>query len=402
MAFETNRETVHNGKTLSGKYQLLSLIGKGGMGAVYLAEHLSLKNRVAVKLLHQETAKNETAVKRFYREAQAAAAIGHPNIVSVIDLGRADWGEPFIVMEYLQGSPLGDLLDSFGSLSHAQTVAILEPVLSALEAAHAKGIVHRDLKPDNIFLVLQPDGHIDVKVIDFGISKFTEKSATATKLTQAGDLIGTPLYMSPEQVFGNAVDQRTDVYAMGVILYEMLTGQRPFAGQNYTALLYQVLNKAVQPPRTIKGSIPRSLDKLVMCAMARPANERFPTIAAMNAALAATVTPEAKLKARTEVAALLHELASTPPTSIKEKSTFGTMGATIGEVLTQSQISRGLDELARDATVRTVRASGSEVAVRPSSRPPMPAGQSWLLVGLGVTLIVLSLATIGVALYLAN
>jgi serine/threonine protein kinase len=218
---------------LDGRYRIVRLLGEGGMGAVYLASHVGLGRDVAIKFLHAEFISREDIVGRFRREAQAAAAIRHKNIIEVFDVGMSPQGEPFLVMEYLEGESLAGLLKRVGPLSLGAACAVMEPTLQALQAAHRKGIVHRDLKPDNIFLAYQEGEPPVVKIIDFGISKFTQGDPDKWR-TRTGAVMGTPAYMSPEQARGSAsLDHRTDLYSMGTILFEMLTGGLPYAGTNF-------------------------------------------------------------------------------------------------------------------------------------------------------------------------
>jgi eukaryotic-like serine/threonine-protein kinase len=254
----------YSGRVLDGRYRVERLLGRGGMGAVYDGRHAIVGKRVAIKMLHAEFAANEEVLKRFYREAQAAAAIGHKNIIDIMDVGVTPANEPYIVMEYLEGEDLESMLVRTGPLSLEAACGILEPALNALGAAHAKGIVHRDLKPANIFLCREQGGAPTVKLIDFGISKFSG-AAGSTKLTQTGSLLGTPAYMSPEQARGDqSVDHRTDLYAVGVILYQMLTGSLPFVGDNYNTLLISVLTAEPRPLRQLNPRIPTDAEALVL------------------------------------------------------------------------------------------------------------------------------------------
>jgi serine/threonine protein kinase len=278
----------YTGQTLEGKYHITRLLGEGGMGKVYLGEHVIIGRPVAVKFLHAELTTNEEVVKRFYREAQNAAAIRHKNVIDVLDVGISSEGEPFLVMEYLQGEGLSDMLDRVGPVDLATACGILEPALLALEAAHERGIVHRDLKPENIFLSHQPGEAPEVKLIDFGISKITE-SAGQTKLTRDGSMLGTPEYMSPEQARGAAdLDHRSDIYAMGVILYEMVVGERPFVGDNYQELLMAVLTEEPRPPHEVNPDFPDEAAAVIGPAIAREPEDRFHSAAEMLEALRAT------------------------------------------------------------------------------------------------------------------
>ncbi len=264
----------HADQTLDGRYRLIKLIGEGGMGSIYLGEHVVIGRNVAIKLLRVEFASSEKIVKRFFREAHAAAAIKHKNIIDIFDLGVAPWGEPYLVMEYLEGESLGSLLGRIGTISLAEACGILEPTLLALAAAHEAGIVHRDLKPENIFITFT-ESKLQVKLIDFGISKFIYEVGQ-NKLTQTGSLLGTPDFMSPEQARGQSdVNHLADIYAIGVILYESLTGVRPFAGSNYNELIQNILTQSPKEPVEIDPDFPAEANPIVMRALAKDRKERF-------------------------------------------------------------------------------------------------------------------------------
>lgn len=206
----------YSGRTLENRYSVTKLLGKGGMGSVYLGHHVKIGKRVAVKFLHAQFTSSPELVKRFYREAQAASMVQHSNIIKVMDVGVSDSGEPFLVMEYLEGESLAEMLKRKGILDIGAACGVLEPALLALSAAHDSGIIHRDLKPENIFMVHEESGFSGVKLIDFGISKFTGPG-DQSQLTQTGTLLGTPAYMAPEQVRGDKdIDRRADIYSMGV------------------------------------------------------------------------------------------------------------------------------------------------------------------------------------------
>jgi eukaryotic-like serine/threonine-protein kinase len=296
-------KTDYTGKTLADKYHLTTLLGEGGMGAVYRGEHIVIGKKVAVKFLHADLAQNAEVVKRFYREAQAAAAIGHDSIIDVLDVGVSSENEPYLVMEYLEGESLGDMLGRTGPLELSAALGILEPTLRALHAAHAKGIVHRDLKPDNIFIVRQPSGPPKIKLIDFGISKFTE-GGSAEKLTQTGSVMGTPAYMAPEQARGaTSLDHRADLYSVGVILYEMLTGKLPFSGANFTELIVNILTAEPLPPSAAHPGFPREAEPIVLKALARNPADRFANAEAMIAEMSTLAAFAVRQDRLTRVAA---------------------------------------------------------------------------------------------------
>jgi serine/threonine-protein kinase len=246
--------------------------------------------RVALKWMLPELASDEAAVQRFVREAQAAGRIDHANIVDIYDVGEHE-GSTFLVMEYLQGETLSKAVDR-GSLDARQVIQLLLPAMRGVSAAHKTGVIHRDLKPDNIFLCRESDGaYRDPKVLDFGISKVqsagTEAQAGSNlRLTRTGAVMGTPYYMSPEQIRGSSeVDQRTDVYAFGVILYEALTGRVPFDAEAYSALILEIATGTPKRPRELRPELPEALDRVVMKAMAREPADRYQTVEALARAL---------------------------------------------------------------------------------------------------------------------
>ncbi len=251
-----------------GRYRVLHRVGAGAMGVVYAAEDTELRRKVALKLLRADPSQPVEALgARLKREARAASAIRHPNVVPVHDVLALEDGSPVLVMDLLVGEPLRAKLDRDGPLDLQQTVRILSPVLSALEAAHALGVVHRDLKPDNIFLSTSADGSVDVKIVDFGVAKLTATEGPAARsagLTETGALVGTPFYMSPEQAFGEKnIDARADLWAVGVILYECLTGLRPTEAENMGQVLKILAHLSFPPIERTAPDLPPELASLV-------------------------------------------------------------------------------------------------------------------------------------------
>ena len=274
------------GDVVAGKYRIESVIGEGGMGAVFAATHTLTEKRVALKWMRPDLVGQHGAVQRFMREAQAAGRLNHPNVVDIYDIGEHD-GSPFLVMEYLHGEPLGAALER-SLLSPRQVVRYLLPAMRGVAAAHAKGVVHRDLKPDNIFLVKNPDGSVlEPKVLDFGISKVTSMDGQINpRLTRTGAVMGTPYYMSPEQLRDAAeIDARTDVYAFGVILYEALAGRVPFDAENYSALILEIATGTPKRLRQLRPEVPEGLERVVTKAMARNPDDRYPNMESLGRAL---------------------------------------------------------------------------------------------------------------------
>ena len=255
-------------RLVGGKYRLGRLLGEGGMGAVYEAEHTGLGTIVAVKLLNESFATDHNALSRFRREARAAAAVRHENVVSVFDTGADDRGIPFIVMEMLEGESLSTYLRREGALRPEVATAVTLQILAGLDAAHAKTVVHRDLKPGNIVLARQPDGTQLVKILDFGISKYCS-DPNVPDVTATGAVIGTPRFMAPEQARGDRdIDHRVDLYAVGVLLYRMTTGKLPFGGSTQREIIDHILEGNPQAPREAAPHIPRALEAVILKALA--------------------------------------------------------------------------------------------------------------------------------------
>ena len=258
------------------------------MGAVYEGENLRIHRRVAIKVLHSGVAENADAVQRFEREAQAAGRIGSEHIVEVLDLGNLPDGDRFMVMEFMDGDSLSGRIQSRGRLTAKQTFPIARQILEALAAAHGAGIIHRDLKPDNVFLLKSRGGHTDfVKLLDFGISKFSALSGeSGFSMTRTGSVMGTPYYMSPEQAKGaKGMDHRADLYAVGVILYECVTGRVPFNADTFNELLFKIVLETPQPVEQVVPDSDPEFNKLIQRGMAREPGLRFQTAREFQAAL---------------------------------------------------------------------------------------------------------------------
>jgi serine/threonine-protein kinase len=276
-----NLQTDLIGRTVSGRYIIKGVLGEGGMGTVYEAEHLGLGRSVAIKVLNPSQAKKRVAVKRFQQEARAAGAIGHPNICEVYDLGLLDDGSPYLVMEKLIGTTLADRISREGGLPFDEIADVMIQVLSGLIAAHDKGIVHRDIKPENIFLARRVGCPPIVKILDFGVSKMMPQFQGGDEqldLTRTGMVMGTPYYMSPEQARGERnLDGRVDVYACGVMMYEAIVGKRPFLAPNYNALLLSIINTTPKAIRDIRPATPLALEAIVIHSMAKARDDRYPS-----------------------------------------------------------------------------------------------------------------------------
>jgi serine/threonine-protein kinase len=284
---------------LFGNYRALALLGEGGMGAVYLAEHPEIGRKVAVKVLRAELGKDPQLLVRFLNEARAANAIRHPNIIEILDSGSNADGVPYLVMELLEGESLAGRLRRLGRLPVEGALAVAHQTASALGAAHAKGIVHRDLKPDNLFVVPEPmdPGRERVKVLDFGIAKLQRTDKGDSVRTRTGTLMGTPVYMSPEQCLGTKeLDHRSDVYALGVILFEMLCGRPPFVSEGFGELVNMHLNVPPAPPRSLRPELSEPLEALVLRMLAKKPEERPQSMAAVMSALEGCADPAMPLR----------------------------------------------------------------------------------------------------------
>ncbi len=284
---QREKKDTYLGQVLDGKYLILEHLGDGGMGKVYKAEQLSLNKIVAVKILLKSLLQNETQVKRFQREAWSASRLDHPHSIGIIDFGTTEDESQFIVMEYLEGRELTDVITEDFPLQPDRIVKILGQVLSVLHEAHQNKIIHRDLKPDNIMLIQRAEEEDYVKVLDFGIAKLQERDPNQPALTMQGIVCGTPEYMSPEQAMGKELDVRTDIYSAGCILYEMLTRHVPFEANNYQAILGMHIRETPRRPSEAwpNCEIPLKLEEVALIAMQKERDLRFPDALAMKRAL---------------------------------------------------------------------------------------------------------------------
>lgn len=281
-----------NDAIIDGRYELHERLGEGGMGSVYRATHILMGKPVAVKLINDELSHMPSVIKRFEREARSASLLSDPHCIMVTDFGRSPRGDLYLVMELLDGEELATRLEREGALQPRTAVSITRQILSALAHAHAAGVVHRDLKPENVMLIEQGGSRDFVKVFDFGIAKIAGGPDNEEPLTQAGMVIGTPAYLSPEQALGDQADERSDIYAVGVMLYQMLAGEVPFGGDTAVKVLSKHLSDPV-PRLPSDGSIPSGLQEAIDTAMAKKIGDRFQTAEDFIAALdAVSFDPE--------------------------------------------------------------------------------------------------------------
>ncbi|CAM5387762.1 Serine/threonine-protein kinase PknD [Streptomyces alboniger] len=266
-----------------GRYQLRDLLGEGGMASVHLAYDSVLDRQVAIKTLHTELGREQAFRERFRREAQAVAKLTHTNIVSVFDTGEDDLDGttmPYIVMEYVEGQPLGSVLNTdvgqYGAMPADKALKITADVLAALEISHEMGLVHRDIKPGNVMMTKRGV----VKVMDFGIARAMQSGVTS--MTQTGMVVGTPQYLSPEQALGRGVDARSDLYSVGIMLFQLVTGRLPFDADSPLAIAYAHVQEEPVAPSSINRALPAAVDALVARALKKNPNERFPNAEAMR------------------------------------------------------------------------------------------------------------------------
>ena len=275
------------GKRL-GNYDIQSLLGEGGMGAVYLGLHPQIGKKVAIKVLHEELCGKADVVARFFNEAKAVNDINHPNIVDIIDFGETTFEGSvckYIIMEYLDGESLAARIRRDG-VTIRETLSIISQCASALAASHAKGVVHRDLKPENVYLCNRSGDKNYTKLLDFGIAKLTSDSGPLSQKTRTGMVIGTPTYMSPEQCDGKGnIDHRADIYALGVMMYELLTGRVPFPGEGFGEVLVAHLTREPEPPRTLNPNIPPEIEAIVLRCLRKQREARFQSMNDMLASI---------------------------------------------------------------------------------------------------------------------
>lgn len=276
------------GKVICERYRVIKKLGEGGMGAVYLAEHVFIEKKVALKVLAPELARKAELTARFLQEAKSASRIGHENVIDISDFGQSPEGFVFFAMEFLQGQDLGQVVRAEGAMTWRRARPIIVQICKALGAAHAKGIIHRDMKPENVFII-DRGGRADfVKLLDFGIAKVqTEAGDDGPKLTRTGMIFGTPEYMAPEQAEGKVCDQRADVYAVGCMIHHLIAGEAPFQAENFVAMLTKHLLETPKPPSLKRPElgIPPELDALVLKALAKQPAERFQSMADVLAAV---------------------------------------------------------------------------------------------------------------------
>lgn len=345
------------GTTVADKYRVLDVLGAGGMGTVYLAEHVFTKRRVALKRMHPQLGRSKLAAERFIRESQAPSAIGHPGIVQVLDGGSQPDGSLYIVHELLEGVSMSEAVER-GTLTASAVVQLGIELLSALGAAHAKGIIHRDIKPDNVFIAQDGAGGVSIKLLDFGIASLRD-TGDDDKLTRPGAVLGTAQYMSPEQAMAGPVDERSDLWSVGALLYHALSGQLPYPGDSYSAVIYALCSKQHISLAAHRPDLPSALVSVVERALRKPQEERFASAAQMCAELAAVSVTGAGLAE-----------ASKPPSGPVAHAEPTRVGGPQPQQLMAA--ARRSQQTALDAAARPARAAAvlHEAAATPT--PPQP------------------------------
>jgi serine/threonine-protein kinase len=357
------------GTVLAGRYRIERLLGSGGMGSVYRAEHVLMRKACAVKVLHREMTQVKEVVARFEREAVAAARIEHPNVAAATDFGQLENGSFYLVLEFIEGKSLARLIYENGALAEERALIITRQIADALAAAHAAGIVHRDLKPDNVMLVAKDGGSDFVKVLDFGIAKVNVEGASATQqaLTRLNTVMGTPEYMAPEQARGEAVDQRADLYTLGVILYEMLSGTSPFRHEEFVVVLTK---KLTEDPPPLPEQVSAATRELVTRLLERTPDDRPQTaadvVARVDGILGYSPAPSLAFAPVSGQGAVLKRAASQPD------APHPAFAATvIGDAPASAATSRGESAITRvRRTLEPVVAQGLELAKRRVSVGP--------------------------------
>ena len=364
------------GKLAANRYKVQKRLGEGGMGEVYMAEHIAIEKRIALKVLRLEYSQKSEVVARFLQEAKSASRIKHPNVVDVFDFGQLEDGRFFLALEFLNGNDLAEEIRKQGLLPTARIIPIMMQVCRALSAAHASGVVHRDLKPENIFLNRTDDGEESVKLVDFGIAQMRtigDGGANNPRLTKAGTIFGTPEYMAPEQAGGRDTDLRSDVYAIGIILYELFAGKVPFAGTTLVHTLTMHLSETAKPINSLGGrQVSPELEAMIAKAISKAPADRYQTMSALAEALLAC--PEgAGISRRSMLPSMADGMGSNPTISIPPPPPPA-------------------DPAHTSAThVRAQTASGQEITA--SVPPPSTGGKGKIFIGLGAG--IAALVTVG-------
>jgi len=366
---------------VADRYRVIRKLGEGGMGSVYLAEHVVIEKKLVLKVLSPELAGRQDLVARFLQEARSASRIGHENVIDISDFGQSAEGFVYIAMEYLEGKDLGQVVRAEGALAWPRVRDIVMQICRALRAAHDKGIVHRDMKPENIFLIQREGRPEFVKILDFGIAKIMGLDPNGPRLTRTGMIFGTPEYMAPEQAEGKEADHRVDIYAVGCIIYHLLTGQTPFLADNFMAMLTKHLMEDPVPPSVRRPdlAITGEMDALVGKALEKDRDQRYQSMAEFLEAVSTCRGPD-KASSQLSVASFTREMG----------------GAHVQAAL---KLAKPTDRASETELVQRgwEEAAASEIRVRPARSRP---NQKFILAVVGVVLG--AAGGVGLALYLRN
>jgi len=365
------------GRTI-GTYHVVKLLGKGGMGAVYMAEHPVIGSRVAIKFLHSQYASDKKIVDRFFNEARAVNVIGHDNILKILDLDVTEDDRHYFVMEFLYGKPLQDLVNPDAPVTLEVAGPIVLQICEALQATHDRGIIHRDLKPDNVYLTVHKGKKNFVKVVDFGIARVTDDSGLSTGKTQTGMVMGTPAYMSPEQAGGvtGKIDGRSDIYSLGCMMFQMATGRLPFPGTSFGEVLIGHLQLPPPRPRELTPQIPEAYEALILKCLEKKQEDRYQSMRETHDALAQVME---QLGISKELPKASPEELAASSGGTKTRSTPGVAARTPGRAF-KSSISK------KNSQPTPARPPGT-VLTPPPPLPPKP--RTGLFIGVGAVVVAL-------------
>jgi len=376
------------GRTV-GSYRVEKLLGKGGMGCVYMGVHPGIGSRVAIKFLHPEFSHDEKIVDRFFNEARAVNVIGHDNILKILDLNVTEDHRHYFVMEFLHGRPLQALLKHNVSVPLDVAGPILLQICEALEAAHKRGIVHRDLKPDNVYLITMKGKKNFVKVVDFGIARMTDDAGISTGKTQTGMVMGTPAYMSPEQGSGasNKIDGRSDVYSLGVMMFQLATGRLPFPGSNFGEVLIGHLQVPPPPPRSLNPLVPEAYEPLILKCLQKKQEDRYASMKELKHAIEACMDQlriSKELPHADDTDTQLHPVEVRPPSFPGARTPGRATGpGSKNRISNPNARPGGARPATRPAPGATARISQPPTRLTPPPQPRQP-GRAPLFAGIGV------------------
>ena len=376
------------GRTV-GSYRVEKLLGKGGMGCVYMGVHPGIGSRVAIKFLHPEFSHDEKIVDRFFNEARAVNVIGHDNILKILDLNVTEDHRHYFVMEFLHGRPLQALLKHNVSVPLDVAGPILLQICEALEAAHKRGIVHRDLKPDNVYLITMKGKKNFVKVVDFGIARMTDDAGISTGKTQTGMVMGTPAYMSPEQGSGasNKIDGRSDVYSLGVMMFQLATGRLPFPGSNFGEVLIGHLQVPPPPPRSLNPLVPEAYEPLILKCLQKKQEDRYASMKELKHTIEACMDQlriSKELPHADDTDTQLHPVEVRPPSFPGARTPGRATGpGSKNRISNPNARPGGARPATRPAPGATARISQPPTRLTPPPQPRQP-GRAPLFAGIGV------------------